>query len=247
MSDKLISIVFSAAFLWLLLATVYRLVVWARTPSPLPIPLTPAPTSRLGVLVRLLLELFAFRSLARASTVTWVASVLFHYGLLVVLLMHIRFLTPQFPVALVPIIRISGWAAVAMLVGLGALLVRRCVVDRVRYISSPSDYLHLVLLMSIAASGMALKRLWPVDLFAVGEFLRGTLTLQWKALPDGSGLLIHLLLVLVLLLIFPISKLVHGLGILFSPTLNQRDTSRITNRESAQEPLQRVKPSGKAQ
>ena len=41
-----------------------------------------------------------------------------------------------------------------MLIGLAGLLVRRIVVDRVRYISSPSDYLMLLLILGIAATGM---------------------------------------------------------------------------------------------
>lgn len=110
-----------------------------------------------------------------------------------------------------------------MVLGLFILLLRRVLVDRVRYISSPSDYLHLVLLMSIALSGFALKRYWPVNTSSVGEFLRGAITLQWQSLPDSAVLVVHLLCVLLLFFVFPISKLLHGIGIVFSPTLNQRD------------------------
>jgi nitrate reductase gamma subunit len=170
--------------------------------------------------------LFAFRALLRANKTTWLASLLFHYGLLFVLIMHARFIVEQLPSLLIPFIIWSGWAAGAMVIGLCVLLARRVFIDRMRYISAPSDYLHLLLLIAIAVSGVCLKRFWPVDTAAVGEFFRGAVTLQWQPLPDDSAVLwVHLLLVLVLIIVFPVSKLLHGLGILFSPTLNQRDTA----------------------
>lgn len=228
--DLLIGVVFSLAFVWLLGATCFRTVQWLRSPQPLRIPITPAPRTRLGVLGRLLLELFAFRSLARANVTTWLASLAFHYGLLFVLIMHLRFVFPNLPLSLIPFIMWSGWAAAFMLVGLLVLLLRRCLVDRLRYISSPSDYLHVLLLMGIGVSGLLLKRIWPTDLYAVGEFFRGTLIFNWQALPDHTGLLLHLSLVLLLIIVFPISKLLHGIGIVFSPTLNQRDSARQSKR-----------------
>lgn len=222
-SELLPGILFALVFYWALIATFYRAFIWKRTASPLPIPLTPAPQSRAGVVGRLLLELVLFRSLARASLITWVGSILFHYGLLWLLIMHLRLLFPQLPLALLPFIQFSGWALLAMMSGLLILLLRRCLVDRVRYVSSPSDYLHLLLLMAIGITGALIKRHWPADLYSTGEFLRGALTAQWQSLPDSASLMVHLALVSVLLLIFPVSKLIHSIGIVFSPTWNQRE------------------------
>ena len=202
---------------------VFRLWQWASTPSPLPIPLSPAPRTRTGVVLRLLLETLLFRALARGDKITWGLSLLFHYGLLLVVLMHLRFLLPVLPVFIIPLLFVSGWAALASSIGLAGLLLRRFANDRLRYISAPSDYLHLVLLLFIVGSGVLLKRVWPVDLFAVGQFLRGTLSLDWQPLPAAFGVYLHVSSVLLLIIIFPISKLVHGPGIVFSPTLHQRD------------------------
>ncbi|NND91107.1 MAG: nitrate reductase [Granulosicoccus sp.] len=226
MSDALIGGLLSAAVAWLLLATLWRMIQWALTPSPLPIVLAPAPRTRAGVLGRLLLELFVFRSLARASMITWLASLAFHYGLLLVLVVHLRFLIVPLPLWLLLFVRVSTWAASFLVLGLAVLLIRRVLIDRLRYISTPSDYLHLLLLLGIALSGAGLKYLWPVDLFATSQFLRGALSFNWQPLPDNAGLWLHLALVILLLLIFPVSKLLHGFGILFSPTFNQRDPNR---------------------
>lgn len=184
-----------------------------------------------------MLELFTFRALARANFPTWLASLAFHYGLLLVLIVHIRFMVPQLPLFLLPFIRLSGWATLMMSAGLLVLLLRRLFIDRLRYISSPSDYLHIILLLLIAASGAAMKRIWPVDLFAVGQFLQGAVWLDWKPLPDGMSVQLHVWLVVLLMMVFPVSKLLHGIGIVFSPTLNQRDTSQIKTPSSSSSSL----------
>ncbi|MFK7859866.1 MAG: respiratory nitrate reductase subunit gamma [Granulosicoccus sp.] len=223
MFDTALGIAYSAALLWLLIGTLFRTSIWIRSRSRFLIPLAPAPRSSAGVAGRLVLELFAFRSLARANKTTWLASLAFHYGLLWLLIVHLRFVFETLPLFLILFIQFSGWASLCFMVGLSVLLLRRFVVDRLRYISSPSDYLHLLLLLAIGLSGIVLKRIWPTSLHEVGEFFRGVLTFSWAQIPNHAGLVLHLMLVLVLLLVFPVSKLVHGVGVVFSPTFNQRD------------------------
>ena len=223
MSDQLIGFTFSAAWLWLILGTLFRIFIWLRARTDLSIVLAPAPTTNAGIARRLLLEILVFRSLWRASPITGIASLALHYGLLLILLMHLRFLFDTLPLWVVPFIQFSLWFALASALGIVVLLIRRVVIDRIRYVSSPSDYLHLLLLLAIVVSGSLLKRVWPTDLQAVGEFLRGTFHISWQPLPAHAGLMVHLLLVLLLLLVFPISKLVHGLGIVFTPTFVQKD------------------------
>jgi len=47
-----------------------------------------------------------------------------------------------------------------------------------------------------------------------------------QPLPGDFLLLVHLGLVALLMIIFPISKLLHAPGVFFSPTRNQTDDSR---------------------
>lgn len=228
------NLIFTLVLAGFVLGLCWRMALWWRTPSPLPIPLAPAPRTRAGVLVRLAAELLFFRSLARASIYTWLPAMLMHYGLLIILIGHVRFLREALPLWLLSFIRVSGWATMAALTGLFLLLLRRIVVDRIRYVSAPSDYLHLLLLIAIMLSGVALKRLWPADLHAVGVFLRGVLGLDWQSLPPHAGLIAHLLGVVILLAIFPISKLVHAPGIAFAPTFHQRDPNRARRRAATE-------------
>jgi nitrate reductase gamma subunit len=112
-----------------------------------------------------------------------------------------------------------------MVFGLFGLLSRRIFVDRVRYISSPSDYLMLILIIGIAVSGLMMK--WfQTDIVAVKQFFLGLMYFKWAELPADLVLLVHLSLVALLMIIFPYSKLLHAPGLFFSPTINQTDTSR---------------------
>jgi nitrate reductase gamma subunit len=200
--------------------------VYARTPQPLKIPIPPAPTTRGGVVLRMALEVTLFRSLFRSNKWIWLFGWLFHVALLAVLLRHLRYFTE--PVWLwVDLVQPFGlYAAFAMLAGLGGLWARRFLVDRVRYISSPSDHLMLALLAAIAASGLAMKYVAHTDIVALKAFFLGLMAFDWQPLPADPVLLVHLALVAALMMVFPVSKLLHAPGVFFSPSLNQVDDAR---------------------
>ena len=128
--------------------------------------------------------------------------------------------------ALTIVVAVLFYAAAAMLAGLAGLWARRFLVDRVRYISSPSDHLMLALLIAIAASGLAMKYVAPTDIVALKVFFLGLMVFSWQPLPADPALLIHLTLVATLMIVFPMSKLLHAPGVFFSPTRNQADNPR---------------------
>jgi nitrate reductase gamma subunit len=111
-------------------------------------------------------------------------------------------------------------------VGLAGLLARRFLVDRVRYISTPSDYLMLVLLIAIGLSGMLMTFVAHTDIVSLKAFFMGLMYFDVQPLPQDPILLAHLALVALLMVIFPISKLLHAPGVFFSPTRNQADNPR---------------------
>ena len=222
----LFAALFYIATATLTLGILHRVRLYARIPAPLKIPTTPAPTTRRGVAWRLLREVVLFESLFKASKWTWLFGWLFHFGLLLALLRHLRYFTD--PVwGWVQWLQSAGiYAGFAMLIGLAGLWLRRIAVDRVRHISSPSDHLMLALLLAIAATGLLIKYIWHTDIVAVKTFALGLLTLTPHPLPTDPVLLIHLALVIILMLIFPLSKLLHAPGLFFSPTRNQADNPR---------------------
>jgi nitrate reductase gamma subunit len=118
------------------------------------------------------------------------------------------------------------YGGIAMVLGLAGLWARRFLVDRVRYITGPSDHLILALLVLIGASGLMMSFVVHTDVVAVKEFFRGLIAFKLNPLPADPFLLIHLLLVAGLMIVFPYSKLLHAPGLFFSPTRNQVDNPR---------------------
>jgi nitrate reductase gamma subunit len=218
--------VFYAATAMLVGGLALKIRSYARTPAPLKIPTSPAPATTGGVVLRLGREVVLFESLFKASKWTWIFGWTFHAALLLVLLRHLRYFQEPVwtPIALVqPFGTYAGFAMVAALAGLWA---RRWLVDRVRYISTPSDHLHLALLLAIAVTGLAMRFVSHTDIVAVKAFMLGLLRLDIQPLPADPLLLVHLALVALLMTIFPISKLLHAPGLFFSPTRNQTDNAR---------------------
>ena len=224
---------FYAATAILVAGLAWRIRLYAGTPAPLKIPTTPAPTTGTGVALRLVREVVFFESLFKASLWTWLFGWMFHAGLALVLARHLRYFTD--PVwAWVAFIQPFGvYAGFAMLAGLAGLWARRLFVDRIRYISTPSDHLMLALLIAIAASGLAMKYVAHTDIVAVKSFFLGLMVLEVRALPADPVLAVHLGLVATLMIVFPVSKLLHAPGLFFSPGRNQVDNPRERRHLSA--------------
>ena len=200
--------------------------LYLRTPAPLKIPTTPAPTTPTGVALRLTREVVLFESLFKSNKWTWLFGWIFHAALLLVLLRHLRYFQQPVWTPVVWVQAFGTYAGFVMAIGLGGLWARRWLVDRVRYVSTPSDHLHLALLLAIAASGLAMRFVAHTDIVALKAFMLGLLRFDLQPLPADPLLLLHLTLVAVLMLVFPISKLMHAPGLFFSPTRNQADTPR---------------------
>ena len=220
------TLLYYGATLVLVLGLLYRIRRYTATPAPLKIPTTPAPVTRTGVALRMLREISLFESLFKSNKWTWLFGWLFHFGMLLVLLRHLRyFIEPVW--GWVTFLQPFGkYAAIPMVIGLLGLWLRRLMVDRVRYISALSDHLMLALLIAIGLTGIAMSYAVGTDVVAVKAFFLGLMWFDWQPLPVDPLLYAHLIMVAVLMLIFPFSKLLHAPGVFFSPTRNQADDPR---------------------
>lgn len=225
-----LTIVFAALFyvatVVLLAFTAYKIWGYAKTPAPLKIPTTPAPTTRLGVVFRMVKEITVFESLFKSSKWTWLFGWMFHFGLLLVLLRHLRYFTDPVWAWVVFLQPFGKYAAFMMLAGLAGLWARRILVDRVRYISAPSDHLMLLLLIAIGVTGALMTFVDHTDIVSLKAFILGLMVFNWSPMPNDLVLIVHLSLVILLMIIFPFSKLLHAPGVFFSPTRNQVDNPR---------------------
>ena len=217
---------FYAATAWLVYGLARKIVQYWRTPAPLKIPTMPAPLNRGGVAMRLVREVVLFESLFKSNKWIWLFGWMFHAALLLVVLRHLRYFIEPVWGWVVLVQPFGTYAGFAMLAGLGALWFRRLFVERIRYISGPSDHLMLALLLAIAASGLAMRYVARTDIVALKTFILGLVRFDWQPMPADPVLMVHLALVIALMAVFPFSKLLHAPGLFFSPTRNQTDSAR---------------------
>ena len=202
-----------------------KLFIYWRTAPGFPAVLTPAPSTRVGVLGRVACEVLLFRSLWRADKLGWVLGMGFHYSLAFVILgHHWLFFDP-------PLTGLMGHNALSFapeLLGLSllGLLLRRCFHPRLRFISSPSDYLWLVLLLTIVLSGSFMWTVAPLEAATVRAFTLGLVVGDWVEAPWHWPFLLHMSAISLLLCIFPFSKMLHAPAIFITPTRAGRDKAR---------------------
>jgi nitrate reductase gamma subunit len=224
-------ILFYLAIIVLVVGVTNKILQYKRVPAPLKIAVTPAPLTRTGVAYRFFTEVVLFNSLFRATKWTWIFSFIFHFSLLLAFLRHLRYvISPDsifWPLINNMVVQSFGhYAGFTMLIGLAGLLARRIFVDRVRYISSLSDYLWLVLLLAIAGSGLTIVYFSHTDVVQLKAFIMGLFLFDWQNLPGDVVLLLHVSMALFLFMIFPISKLLHVPGLFMAPTRYQVDNPR---------------------
>ena len=85
------ALLFIVATLVLVIGLARKIIQYAKTPAPLKIPTTPAPTTEAGVVMRLFREVVFFESLFKSTIWTWIFSWMFHMALFLVLLRHLRY------------------------------------------------------------------------------------------------------------------------------------------------------------
>ena len=176
----------------------------------------------------------------------WLSAILFHYSFLVVLIRHLRFFTNPVPgfvnlmefldgfmqtgIGPIPGLGLPGMllSGVILLAAAAYLLLRRVYIPSVRYISLPTDYFPLFLIMAIATTGILMRYLLKVDIVSVKQLAMGLVTFS-PVLPQGIGVLfyMHLFLVSCLFAYFPFSKLVHLGGLFLSPTRMMANNNRM--------------------
>lgn len=257
-----------AAFVTFLAGTVIRVVSWGKSPVPFRIPTTCGqqktlpwikqskienPTGSGGVIIRMLLEVLAFRSLFRnmktemheGPAITygsekwlWLAGLAFHWTFLLILIRHLRFFIQSVPMPVrilehldsffqigAPLLYLTD---VVFLAAVAYLLIRRFYLPQVKYISLASDYFPLFLILAIGVSGVLMRYFFKVDVVGVKTFTMGLVGLRPRIVPEiGTPFYVHLFLISTLFAYLPWSKLMHMGGVFLSPTRNLANNSRM--------------------
>jgi Nitrate reductase gamma subunit len=246
---------------------VLRVVGWGKSPVPFCIPTTCGqqqslpwikqnkidnPSTTLGVIGRMILEILLFRSLFRNAKTEkmqgnlafgsakwlWLGGLVFHWSMLVIVIRHLRFFLNPVPAVIKQLEALDSFLQVGIpllyitdalfVLALTYLFLRRVLVPQIKYISIAADYFPLFLLIGIAATGILMRYFLKVDLLAVKNLTMGLASFRPAVPADiGSIFYIHVFLVSSLVAYFPWSKLMHAGGVFLSPTRNLANNSRI--------------------
>ena len=267
--DYLFGVVFPyLAFAIFLGGFIYRVVGWAKSPVPFRIPTTSGQEKSLDwvkqnkfdcpatfgqVVVRMLLEVFTFRSLFKntaaeihdgpklvygSSKWLWLFGLAFHYCFLIIVVRHMRLFLNPVPAFITKIEALDGLFQIGVPVlyqtdlifvaAVTLLFLRRVIIPQVKYISFAADYFPLFLIFAIAVTGILMRYFLRVDVVIIKQLTVGLATFSPSISGDiGSIFYIHVFLVSSLLAYFPFSKLMHLGGVFMSPTRNLANNSRM--------------------
>jgi len=256
-----------AAFVFFVGGMIVRIMKWAGSPVPFRIPTTTgqqkslpwikhstieSPSSGLGVIARMALEVLVFRSLFRniktqlheggrlaygEAKWLWMAGLAFHYSFAIILFRHLRFFLEKVPASIQLVEGLDSFLQIGApllyltdVVLLGAvtyLFLRRVAIPQVKYISLISDYFPLFLILGIGVTGVLMRYFTKTDIVGVKTMAMGLISFR-PAVPETIGAVFfsHLFLLSILFLYFPLSKLVHMGGVFLSPTRNMANNSR---------------------
>lgn len=219
---------------------------WIKT-NPIDNPFTAT-----GVFIRMAFEVLLFRSLFRNTKAElregpilsygstkwlWLGGLAFHYTFLIILTRHLRFFFEPIPGVIKIIESLDGFFQVGapvlyltdliFLAAVTFLFLRRVVIPQVRYISLAQDYFPLFLIFSIGLTGVLMRYFLKTDIVGVKELTMGLVTFK-PVVPKDINIIfyIHLFLVSMLFIYFPMSKLMHMAGVFLSPTRNLANNNR---------------------
>lgn len=226
---------FYGAGVLLALTLVLRLWRFIRHPEKFRFPAVPGPESRTSAILKEATNLVLFRGTFFTDRIQWIFSACFHFGLLLVVLRHLRYaINPDWigPLwRLIVIVQPFGlYGGLAMIAGAAGYLLRRLFVKEVRATTKPFDLFVLLLLLAIPAVGY-LNNFVHTDVVAVKRFFVGLAQFHVKELPHDVLLLLHLWLAAVLVIALPFSDILHMKG--FVETVPHRESVQRTRRRKA--------------
>jgi nitrate reductase gamma subunit len=207
-----------------------RISTWSKAPQP--VSLTLYPTTGWGIRSKIK-ETALFPSLFRSDKVLWSLAWSFHVALGVVLLGHSRAVTfvvddalQLLGVSVAEIEKNSAnagtFAGALLLVSVGALIIRRLLVNRVRVVSTGADFVALLIIVAVVVSGNVMRfGLTTIELSQTREWVFSLVKFS-PVIPKSPAVLTHLFCAELLLLYLPFSKLMHLGGFFYSLSLVRR-------------------------
>lgn len=212
------ALMFYGAATILLLGLVAKIWTSLRDRAPQAVARAVPPAHPISGTIKLASDVVLFRSTFFTDRWAWMFSMGFHFGLLLVLIRHLRYaLDPAWVGGIfwkvVVVAQPFGlYGGLALIGGVLGFLARHFLIKEVREETGWVDRLLLVLLLAIPVVGY-LSELFHTDVVAVKDFFVGLATGHWKPLPTDWLLLTHLWLVAVMITFLPFGKMLHLGGV----------------------------------
>jgi len=220
----------------LLIGTIWRLWQWFSVPLPLRIGLSPSPQTQCSFLGRIAGEVLVFKTFFSSDRARWFIIWPFHLVALLTIVHHLLGFSQDLLVKAGAAVNLSAMSVALFILALSAwfliiflfyILIYRISRSEVRKMSSFSDYFALFLILGVIIAGTYMT-----------FFSYTTSTANWSdtALRWAQGLVtfhpspigslafsIHFLLVQILFIYFPFSKLFHPLGQIASTMMTPKE------------------------
>jgi nitrate reductase gamma subunit len=166
--------------------------------------------SMAGRIFRAGTDVLLLRTTFFADRWAWIFGAAFHFGLLLILIRHLRyFLDPSWVGPLWQVVVLEQpfgfYGGLLLPLGAGAWWIRQMMVSHGRILAGWPDHAVMALLVAIPLVGYANLLVHP-DIIAMKAFMIGLITLHWQPLPADPIMLVHLWLVAALMVVLPFSR-----------------------------------------
>ena len=204
----------------------YRFYIWLKVPQPGKLTLFPAPNRGAGTFWAVVKESFLFPGIFKGDRLLWIFAWIFHASLALIIVGHFRVFTGVFDKILIGwgvnvdnmSANFGGAAGIVIFATALLLLLRRASVRRVKEVSNPSDFLALLLIVAVILTGNIMRFGEHFDLNITRSYFSPLFAFSFSgmAMPKSGIFLLHFLLVQLLIIFIPFSKILHFGGIFFT-------------------------------
>lgn len=200
----------------------YRLYRWMRRPkAKMQFTIYPGSRGFGRAFPRVLRDVLVYPRLLREEKALWAGALLLHLSLIMVVISHYKAFFKYIwfweilktdPNTFQLVSKYFDGATGAIMIIALLFLFGRRFPRFLRKLSDPEDYFAILLVLAIAVSGIYIRFFSNTNLLELRRYFVSLAALSPSYLPTDLAFLIHYLLTLILMIYFPLGKMVHSMG-----------------------------------
>ena len=210
------------ALIVLIDGVLYRLYRWVCRPKArMQFTIYPASRGFARAFPRVLRDVLFYPRLLREEKALWAGALLFHISLIMTVISHYKVFFKYIwfwenlkidPNTFQLVSKYFDGATGAIMIVALLFLFGRRFPRFLRKLSDPEDYLAILLILAIAISGIYIRFVSSTNPLELRAYFLSLARLSPAYLPTDPAFLIHYLLTLILVIYFPLGKMVHTMG-----------------------------------